>query len=42
MKDEVTANKIASNANFGWKTVKLFENDSIFEGENAESLSKNA
>lgn len=40
VKDEVTANKIASKANFGWKTVKLFENDSIFEGENAESLSK--
>lgn len=38
--NEITANKIASKANFGWKTVKHFENDSLFQGENADALSK--
>ena len=34
------ANKIASKAQFGWRTVKYFEADSLFKGDNAEALTK--
>ena len=34
------ANKIASKAQFGWRTVKYFEADSLLKGDNAEALTK--
>lgn len=37
---EFLANKMASKAEFGWRTVKYFETDSLFKGEDAESLTK--
>ena len=37
---ELLANRIASKANFGWKTVKCFETDSLFQGPDAEALTK--
>ena len=40
VESEIQANKIASRSSFGWKTVKMFESDSLFEGEDADSLTK--
>ena len=37
---EILANRIASKATYGWKTVKCFETDSLFQGEDAEALTK--
>ena len=38
--EECMANKIASKAQFGWRTVKYFKADSLFKGDNAEALTK--
>ena len=40
VESEITANRIASKATFGWKTVKCFESDSLFQGADAEALTK--
>ena len=40
VESEIQANKIASRSSFGWKTVKMFESDSLFQGEEADSLTK--
>ena len=37
---EILANRIASKATYGWKTVKCFESDSLFQGADAEALTK--
>lgn len=37
---EMQANKIASNSRFGWKTVKFFEDEEFFKGENAADQTK--
>ena len=34
---ELLANKMASKASFGWKTVKHFETDNLFEGNDEEA-----
>ena len=38
--EECLANKIASSAQFGWRTVKFFESSSLFQGEDAEAMTK--
>ena len=40
MKDEIMYNQMASKSRFGWRTVKFFVNDNLFEGERADELTK--
>ena len=38
--EECLANKIASKAKYGWRTVKHFETNSLFTGDDAEAMTK--
>ena len=40
VEEECLANKIASSAQFGWRTVKYFESNSLFQGEDAKAMTK--
>ena len=37
---ELLANRMAGKSSFGWRTVKFFETDNLFKGEDAEALTK--
>ena len=40
LSDEMDANKIASKSPYSWRTVKFFESDDLFQGDDAEALTK--